>query len=159
MKNSLFCFDANGPGVVVCFWMTFAGAGLDSGRGILRIYIDNEDIPCIEGPALDIISGGQITGEPLSSSSSDSSDYEIRGHNLYLPIPYAKHCLITYESENIKDPGAQTGGEEVYYNINYRTYPEFVKLISYAEEEMNKARGTIDYVQDIVGIRQIPFLD
>lgn len=141
-------FDAKGPGVLVRFWMTFAGE--NSGKGKLRIYFDNETIPSIEGTAFDVISGGKLTGEPLSSSVSDSSTYEMRGHNLYLPLPYARHCKITYESNNIKDAGAKTGGEAVYYNINYRTYAPEVKVISFSEKEMTKSLKTIDYVQDIL---------
>lgn len=143
-RKEYVMFDAKGPGAVVRFWMTFSGE--NSGHGILRIYFDNEDHPSIEGKAFDLISGGQLTGEPLSSSVSDSTIYEKRGHNLYLPLPYANHCRITYESENIKDFGARTG-EAVYYNINYRTYSKQVKVISFSEQELTKAKETIQKVQ------------
>lgn len=119
-REEYVLFDTIGPGAVVRFWMTFAGE--DSGKGILRFYFDGNEEPEIVGPAVDILSGKALIDGILATSVSDSTDYAMRGHNLYLPIPYAKRCKITYESNNIKDSGAKTGGESVYYNINYRTY-------------------------------------
>jgi hypothetical protein len=60
-----------------------------------------------------ILSGELLTGFPLAASVSELSPYENRGH-LYLSLPYAHHCKITCESENIKDTGAKIGGEAVY---------------------------------------------
>ena len=147
-REEYVMFDAQGPGAVVRFWMTFAGE--NSGRGTMRIYFDHQPHPTIEGTAFDILSGGLLTGEPLSSSVSDSTLYEQRGHNLYLPLPYGKHCKITYESDNIKDPGAKTGGEAVYYNINYRTYGKGVKVETFTEDLLKKAAGTLEKVQDML---------
>ena len=144
-------FDAGGPGAIVRFWMTFAGE--NSGLGTMRIYFDHQDQPEIEGTAFDILSGGLLTGEPLSSSVSDSTNYEMRGHNLYLPLPYAKHCKITYQSENIKDPGAKTGGEAVYYNINYRTYDEGVKVETFSNDVFKKSSATLERVQNQLSTR------
>lgn len=144
-KKEYVMMDTTGPGAVVRFWMTFAGK--DSGKGILRIYIDNETVPVIEGGAMEILSGGKLVASPLASSVSDLTAYEMRGHNLYLPIPYAKHCKITYESENIKDPGAKTGGESVYYNINYRTYKPSTQVVSYSAAELAKAQPVLQTVQ------------
>jgi len=101
--------DADGPGAIVRFWMTFAGEG--AGQGILRIYFDGEKKPTIKGNAMDILSGGSLVGMPLSMSVSPKTEYKMRGHNLYLPLPYGKHCKITYESEHIQDAGAKKGGE------------------------------------------------
>ena len=52
------------------------------------------------------MSGHALVDAPLSASVSELTDYKQRGHNLYLPIPYAKHCKITYESPSIKDPAS-----------------------------------------------------
>ncbi|TPE44046.1 glycoside hydrolase family 172 protein [Pontibacter mangrovi] len=121
-RQEYVLFDTTGPGAVVRFWMTFAGE--DSGKGTLRFYLDGSEEPVIAAPAMDVLSGNVLTDGPLATSVSDATDYKMRGHNLYLPIPYAKSCKITYESQNIKDAGAKTGGEAVYYNINYRTYQD-----------------------------------
>lgn len=105
--------DAEGPGAIVRFWVTVAGT---DGTGILRFYLDGKDTPEIEAPVLDVLSGGVLCGYPLASSVSERTDYLRRGHNLYLPIPYAKRCMITYESETLEK------GENFYYNVECRTY-------------------------------------
>lgn len=141
-RKEYIMMDAEGPGAVTRFWMTFAGE--NSGKGILRFYLDDNPVPAIEGEAFGILSGGLLTGEPMSSSVSDISKYHVRGHNLYLPVPYAGRCKITYESDNIKDFGAKTGGEAVYYNINYRTYAPGTRVISYDTSEVEKYRDLME---------------
>lgn len=144
-RKEYVMMDTDGPGAIVRFWMTFAGP--DAGKGTLRIYFDNNPTPAVEGSALDVISGGLLAGVPLSTSVSDLTDYAMRGHNLYLPLPYQKHCKVTYESENIKSPGAKTGGEAVYYNINYRTYEAGTQVTTFSVEELEKSQTLLAKVQ------------
>ncbi|MDR1633152.1 MAG: DUF2961 domain-containing protein [Dysgonamonadaceae bacterium] len=144
-RKEYVMMDTGEPGAIVRFWMTFAGE--NCGKGILRIYFDNDTVPAIEGGAMDILSGGKLAGEPLCSSVSDSTKYEMRGHNMYLPLPYARNCKVTYESASIKDPGAKTGGEAVYYNINYRTYAAGTKVTTFTTDEMKRAAKTLEEVQ------------
>ena len=125
--------DADGPGAVVRFWMTFAGQ--DCGRGTLRIYIDRAAEPVLEATAFEILSGTEVAGEPLAASVSTLMRHDRRGHNLYYPIPYAEHCKITYESPNVyagPEPEKRKGTENVYYNIECRTYTDPVEVVSYA---------------------------
>jgi len=105
--------DAAGPGALVRFWVTVART---DGSGILRVYLDGQTIPAIERPVLEVLSGGALCGYPLAASVSDRTDYLKRGHNLYLPIPYAQRCVVTYESETLGK------GENFYYNVECRTY-------------------------------------
>ena len=145
-RREYVMMDTEGPGAIVRFWMTFAGPG--AGLGTLRIYFDHEDEPAIEGSAFDVISGGQLTGKPLSNSVSPLTDYERRGHNLYLPLPYSEHIKVTYETENIADYGAKTGGEACYYNINYRTYEPGTKVETFSPELLEKSGETLDMVNE-----------
>jgi hypothetical protein len=126
VRRECVMLDATGPGAIVRFWVTVAGT---DGTGILRIYLDGSGTPEIEGKVLDVLSGGQLCGEPLSSSVSIKTEYLKRGHNLYLPIPYAKRCVITYESETVFK------NENFYYNVECRTYDNGteVKTFSLAE--------------------------
>ncbi len=131
--------DTEGPGAIVRFWMTFAGN--NSGRGTMRIYIDDMETPAIEGTAFDILSGGLVAPEPLSSSVSPLTRYEHRGHNLYFPIPYSKRCKITYQSENLTEDENGVlirNRESVYYNINYRTYDPGINVVSWSAAEMKR---------------------
>ena len=130
-RREYVLFDADGPGVVVRFWSTFARY---DGKGTLRFYFDGESQPGIEAEPMALLSGRKLVPYPLSFSVSPETDISRRGHNLYLPIPYARHLKITYETESIRE--ARDGIHEVadrtqqlyYYQINYRTYSSGVKV-------------------------------
>ncbi|MEE9128877.1 MAG: glycoside hydrolase family 172 protein [Phycisphaerales bacterium] len=100
--------DADGPGVVVRIWSA-------NPQGTLRIYLDGSDEPAIEEPMAALLNGTGPVASPLSAVRA-------RGHNLYLPIPYATHCKITCDEPDPPD---------VYYQINYRTYPKDVRVRSF----------------------------
>ncbi len=138
--------DTAGPGAIVRIWMTFAGEG--SGEGILRFYFDHEETPSIEGPAFDVLSRGQLTEGPLSCPVSPDTELQWRGHNLYMPLPYAEHIKVTYESDKILDAGAKTGGEAAYYNINYRTYEEGVNVETFRLEKLDLYNAMVEKVND-----------
>lgn len=98
-RREFVMVDTDGPGAITRFWVTVADY---SDQGILRVYLDYQENPVIEGEVLKVLSGHALVGAPLSASVSEDTDYKQRGHNLYLPIPYGKHCKITYESPSIK---------------------------------------------------------
>jgi len=139
--------DADGPGAVVRFWGTWHGPkGQPFTNGTLRVYIDHDDVPVIEGPIVDIISGGRLAGEPLSASCSPLTEFKRRAHNLYLPIPYATHCAITYESDAITDAGAHEG-EALYYQINTRTYDTNTAVRSFSLDDLKSSGELLARVQ------------
>lgn len=142
-RREFVMFDADGPGAIVRFWVTVADY---SDRGVLRFYLDGAETPVIEGEVLQLISGGMLAAAPLSTSVSELTDYKQRGHNLYLPIPYARHCKVTYESPGIKEPG-EFSGECFYYNINYRTYESGTSVQTFTKEDLKIASQTIEEVQ------------
>lgn len=143
-RRELILLNTSGPGAVVRFWMTFAG--VHPGEGTLRIYIDGEENPVAVGHPMEILSGGKLAPEPLSTSQPANYRYDRRGHTLYLPIPYAKSCRITYESDNVKVPNPLFDGENVYYNIEYRCYDKECRVKSFSEEELDKNRELIKSV-------------
>ena len=147
-RHEFVMMDESGPGAIVRFWMTFAGPG--SGQGILRVYLDVADDPVIEGPAMEVLSGDLLTREPLASSVSKLTAYPQRGHNLYLPIPYARRCVVTYQSEYVLDGHAgarKPEDEKVYYNIVHRSYdPERVRVRTFSMEELDRCKETVDEV-------------
>lgn len=140
--------EAAGPGAVVRFWMTFAGE--DSGHGTLRVYIDGNPDPVIEGDARELLAGTALAGAPLAQGLSQRTEPARQGLNLYLPIPYRDGCRITYQSDKIdfSDPGAlQSGHEAVFYNINYRCYAPGTRVVSYSAAEHEKNGPLLESVQ------------
>jgi hypothetical protein len=139
-RKEYILLETDGPGSIVRWWMTFAGEG--SYDGILRVYIDNADAPVLEGNVIKLLSGQLLAGEPLSSSVSPQTDVARRGHNLYLPVPFAKHCRITYQCDSIKIT-ANSRKPSIYYNICYRQYEKGTKVISFSKNELDNARELI----------------
>lgn len=119
--------DAEGPGAIVRWWCTWKDP-----QGTLRIYIDDAPQPVVEGNDGAVISGGALVGPPLSAERS-------RGHNLYLPIPYAKRCRVTWE-------GPKEG--PFYYQINYRAYAPGTDVESFTTAALARARARIAAVCD-----------
>lgn len=95
-RDEYVMMDAAGPGAVVRIWSA-------NPKGTLRVYIDNQPRPMVEGPMGRMLDAGGLAPSPLAGVRS-------RGYNLYLPIPYAQRCVITSD-----EPG-------FYYQVNYRTY-------------------------------------
>ncbi|MCA9263867.1 MAG: DUF2961 domain-containing protein [Planctomycetales bacterium] len=146
-RHEYVMMDAAGPGAIVRFWGTWHGPrGEPFSNGTLRVYIDGNDVPAIEGPIEEVLDGGLLAKGPLSEGVSPKTPYAQRGHNLYLPIPYAKHCKVTYSTDVLVDQGAERG-EAVYYQINYRTYEPETPVVSFSMSELER-------VQDLLGSTQ-----
>jgi hypothetical protein len=146
-RREFVMMDAAGPGAVVRFWMTFGNE--QAYTGTLRIYLDGNTKPEVEGPVLKIISGGLLVGEPLSSSVSPLTAYAQRGHNLYLPIPYASNIKITYECPALNP---EKHSPSVYYNINYRTYSEGTDVKSFVLSDLQSNSSQINELQKKLSI-------
>jgi len=141
-RREFVMLDAKGPGSIVRLWMTFGNEAAYTGT--IRFYFDGSGSPEIEGSVLDIISGGGLVGEPLSSSVSPETNYYQRGHNLYLPIPYSNNLKITYECPALNP---ERHSPSVYYNINYRTYEEGTAVTSFSMDELASLEPEIEKVQ------------
>jgi hypothetical protein len=101
--------DDSGPGAIVRFWLTTG----PNKKGTLRVYLDGATEPAISFPAYDLLAGDLRVGEPLLQPHPGSSAAGNGGSTLMLPIPYTKHCKVTWE---------EAGDGPRYYQINYRTY-------------------------------------
>ncbi|MBI9065259.1 MAG: DUF2961 domain-containing protein [Marinilabiliaceae bacterium] len=134
--------DEKSPGAITHFWMT--GAGKDRGQGTLRIYIDGNEKPVISQTIRSFVGENQDVGYPLSCSVSPETIADERGHNLYLPIPYAKSIKITYQSDLVKDGNPwETGSEILYYNIDYRRYDKEVVIESFTDQSIAQNQSLI----------------
>jgi len=135
--------DAKGPGAIIRFWATWQ----HSPTNTLRVYLDDNPVPAIEGPMADLIDRGLLVAAPLGQGVSPDSEYDRRGHNLYLPIPYAKSCKVTYQEPH-KGP--------FYYQINYRTYAQGTDVTSFTMEALGKQRPLIARVQRDLSLGRPP---
>ena len=118
--------DSDGPGALVRFWLTAGGPK----NGVMRIYLDGDATPAVTFAEFDLLKGDLKGGVPLAQAHPGK-----RGNNLYLPIPYAKHCKVTWEE---KSKGAR------YYQINYRTYAPGTVVETFTRTALESARPAIE---------------
>jgi hypothetical protein len=123
--------DAAGPGVIVRQWW---GGKMPPKGAVLRFYLDGAEEPAIEGYPNDILSGGALAPEPLSMGYAKAPAGSPPGMNLYLPIPYARHCKVTYSEPDAKDPS--TPPTRRWYNMEYRTYPAGTKVRTFTMADL-----------------------
>lgn len=142
-RREFVLFDQEGPGAIVRWWMTFWRAE----NGILRIYLDNDTAPEIEGAPFDVISGQMLAVEPFSESVPKAAPLNERGHNLYVPIPFAKHCKVTYECDSLR-PRDNRFWPDVFYNICYREYEEGTTVETFSVKELKKAAISFDRTKE-----------
>ncbi|MDG2013070.1 MAG: DUF2961 domain-containing protein, partial [Pirellulaceae bacterium] len=110
-RREWIMMDTDGPGAIVRWWLT-----QQKFKGTVRIYLDGSDEPVYAATADALVGGDTIVGKPLSNVVGWN------GRNLYLPIPFKKHCRVTYDGPNLHDTGKFE--DCIYYNINYVKYPE-----------------------------------
>ncbi|MAT71654.1 MAG: hypothetical protein CMJ58_19280 [Planctomycetaceae bacterium] len=149
-RKEFVLMDEQGPGAIVRFWATWHGPGGGPfSDGTLRFYFDGSDTPAIEGPASEVLDRGLLCGPPLSQGVSPQTPHAQRGHNLYLPIPYAKSCKITYSTDVLMDIGA-VRGEALYYQINYRTYEEGTPVETFSMDGLAAAKELIEETNELL---------
>ncbi len=131
--------DADGPGCIVRFWMGNPAPDTPN-LGTMRVYLDGQKEPTLEMTAEKLLNGG-LVGPPLSAVRAI-------GRNLYLPIPYAKHCKVTYDRNFWVDGRRRV--DRAFYIINYRSYAEGTAVRSFAPADLDDAKATIDRVQHLL---------
>ncbi|MGA2498768.1 MAG: glycoside hydrolase family 172 protein [Tepidisphaeraceae bacterium] len=137
-RREWIMLDADGPGAIVRFWNTSEHLG-----GTLRFYFDGQEKPAIEGKTGDLLIGNALVEKPLAIFNAPVSKTQ-GGMNLYLPIPYAKHCKVTYSEDDPKNPLANAKSR--YYNIEYRTYPAGTSVKTFTMDDLKAAKPLVDKV-------------
>ena len=103
--------DAAGPGAVVRIWSA-------NPAGVLRVYLDGADEPVIAAPMAELLGGADVVPEPLAGVRS-------RGYDLYLPIPFARRCVVTCDQP-----------DGLYYQVNHRSWPAGTQVASLTAEQL-----------------------
>ena len=124
--------EADGPGCVTRIW-----SGGPKPKGVMRFYLDDTDRPAIEMPAAELIGGKGLVGPPLSQITA-------RGLNLYLPIPYARHCKITYDGPNFWQTHQEP--DQIWYNIEYRSYSTGTETRTFQRDDLKEGGQLVQEV-------------
>jgi hypothetical protein len=133
-RTEYVMMDADGPGAIVRFWLTTVVK-----PGMIRFYFDNVEKAAIEVPAFDLMKAGFNIDPALLNPHSSYEPEGKGGNTLYLPLPYQKHCKVTWE---YTDTDAMKTAH--YYQINYRTYPSDTKVKTFAMNDLAAEKELID---------------
>jgi hypothetical protein len=143
-RREFVLFDASGPGAIVRWWMTFYMAQ----KGIIRVYLDQDPVPAIQGRPDSILSGNGLAGPPFAVSVHRGVIIREKGrdldHNLYLPVPFARHCKITYECDSLVKIKEGYYYPDVFYNIDGRQYDAGTAVKTFSMKELLKARPALE---------------
>jgi hypothetical protein len=110
--------EHEGPGAVVRFWTPLLA---DKDNQTIRFYFDGSATPAISAKINELLGGRDFVKPPFAFTAWNETDVRKQmapeskpqrgvAGDLYLPIPFAKSCKITLDSEPF------------YYVINYRAY-------------------------------------
>lgn len=128
-------FDERGPGVITRIWITTVDK-----RGVWKFYFDDSKSPNWIIPAYDLMKFGipELGRGLLQPHTSYVSDEKGRGGStLFIPIPFARACKITFEDE------LGIALTPKYYQINYRKYPESTVVETFSAAVADRAADKI----------------
>ncbi|MHC4443252.1 MAG: glycoside hydrolase family 172 protein [Planctomycetota bacterium] len=130
----LIC-DLDGPGAIVRTWTAAMG-------GTIRLYLDKNQKPVWEGPAVEFL---KRTYTPYAN---DAGLDEALLHETfyqrdaaYCPIPFAKHCRITWTGNHRRVH---------FYQIQIRTYESDAKVITFQPSDLKSTAKTIRRVARVL---------
>ena len=134
-RREYVMLEAEGPGAIVRWWMTFGN--VNALNSYVRVYIDGLESPVIEGMAPELVGRGLLAPDPLSAAVSPLTEPQRQGYNLYLPIPFSEKCKITLENDSVViTPQRRT--PSIYYNIGARLYEEGTRVVSMKNEMLTE---------------------
>jgi len=134
-RREYVMLEAEGPGAIVRWWMTFGNT--NALNSYVRVYIDGMESPVIEGMAPELVGRGLLAPDPLSAAVSPLTEPQRQGYNLYLPIPFSEKCKITLENDSVViTPQRRT--PSIYYNIGARLYEKGTRVVSMKNEMLTE---------------------
>jgi hypothetical protein len=132
--------EHEGPGCLTKFWTPYFYRDFHNRTGPrVRIYLDGSPEPVIDATFIELMTRNQWPDSygprPVATNSlvvpSPFADFTARAGNLYLPIPFAKHCKVT-----LTEP-------PFYHIVNYRAYEPTAQVETFTFETYRKAADTI----------------
>ncbi|MDW5290109.1 glycoside hydrolase family 172 protein [Formosa sp. PL04] len=113
--------DHVGPGAIVRVWSPWLSQFESNSDIIIRIYLDGNPKPVLEGNMISLFDGTGLIPYPFAHQS-------LRSGVSFYPIPYAKGCKITA----LKVP--------FFFQYTYRAYDEGTPIQTFTMEDFEKAK-------------------
>ncbi|MDA8563264.1 DUF2961 domain-containing protein [Mariniblastus sp.] len=120
-KKEWVLMDHTGPGAIVRTWMPWHKQLEPGSKITMRIYLDGEETPTLEGNMLAMFDGSGFVPFPFAHTS-------LRSAVNFFPIPYQKSCKIT------------TDAMPFFYQFTYREYDEGTTVKTFRMEDFDAAK-------------------
>ena len=138
--------DDAGPGAITRFWLPLLA---DRDNQTIRFYFDGDSKPAIAAKFNDLLGGRGFVPPPFAfvawndtnvGAQKQTAPKTLRGvaGDMYLPIPFARHCKITLDSLPF------------YYIINYRAYAPGTSVQTFSMDDFKAAASTLDRVGSLL---------
>lgn len=111
--------DHVGSGVVVRTWMPFLSPDKPNTDIEIKIYLDGNTEPALQGNMLGLLDGTGLIPFPFAHQS-------LRSAVSFFPIPYAKSCKIT------------TTQRPFFYQFTYREYDDYTPIKTFTKVDFDK---------------------
>lgn len=115
--------EHHGPGALVRLWSA-------NPNGTLRIYVDDEATPLVEGDMDALMDAGGMFDEPFAYTAT-MQEPGLRGANLYVPIPFARYVRVTHEPAE--------GARPLYWQVGIRAYEADVQVEPFRVQMLGEA--------------------
>ncbi len=121
-KKEWVLMDHQGPGAIVRSWMPWRNQKRPGSKNTMRIYLDGQETPVIEGNVLKLFDGTGLVPYPLAHQS-------LRSAVSFFPITYQKSCKIV------------TDQKPFFFQFTYREYDKGTPVETFTMEgfEANRA--------------------
>lgn len=132
--------ETEGPGSIVRIWI-----GGPKPKGMIRIYLDGSDKPVITADPYELLTGGAFVPEPLAIQNGKGYwPNDPGGLNLMMPMPFKKHCKITYDGPNTRE--TKDGKDCIWYIINTAQYDAEVKVKTFTMSDFRQSEKLVKEV-------------
>lgn len=132
-------FEHIGTGAITRIWITALNK-----NGTIRFYFDGNKEAGWIIPAYDMMKFGIPIGRGLLQPHTSYIELGKGGSTLFLPIPYAKSCKVTFEN-----PVGEKKTPK-YYHLNYRAYPEGTLVETFSKAVTERAKDKIELTSNIL---------
>jgi hypothetical protein len=140
-RREFVAMEHAGPGCITRMWAPFFYYDFNDRVGpTVRIYLDGSETPTIEASWIELLTNNEWP-ESYGKAPERKNAFHIpsplarftaRAGDVYLPIPFAKSCMVTFD----KRP---------FYNIiNWRAYAEGTRVETFTREMMEGQREAIE---------------
>jgi hypothetical protein len=119
--------EHEGPGAIVRTWMPFLSANTPDTDIEIKVYLDGNEEPALQGNMLQLFNGDGLIPYPFAHKS-------LRSAVSFFPIPYAKSCKIS------------TTGRPFFYQFTYREYPEGTRIKTFTKSDFDAAQTRMKQV-------------